>query len=107
MIKIVVCNSLDINGERYQKITNIKALGKDKLPKEYTDKAPYCFLLRNGDLYVKTEHSSFVLLVGDVLYSESRLASSLLVIRRAGERLQKINKKIRDREWCGIQVITI
>jgi len=93
------------DGVPSRKILGVEALGrKDGLPKKYLCGAPrvlYSTFRRERLVIVPEKGDAWSLPVGGVV-DEETFQKSLDVIRRAGDRLHKINKEIeRKREEFG------
>ena len=97
------------DGEKYVKILELEALGINGCPEEYCgsfysssnslDKYPYLILLDTTSRFHLQETSSkhYILKTGDVIPLK-RFKEIEKLAERCGNRLQRINKKIRDKK---------
>ena len=77
----------------YREILEIKALTPERLPKKYIGGCPCCFKDVDGDLAIfNTCIDYFDFVVGE-LNTEEDFQKWLVIVRRCGERLAKINRK--------------
>ena len=91
-------------GQKVYEVTYIDALAKDKLPDEYLRKHPNVYLY-NSDLW----SGGYPHLCVGYEYTESEWNTKIAYAKQAGERLKKINDKLREleKEWNGKVVIKI
>lgn len=94
-----------VEGERYLRLTQIKALSVDRLPKAYVEGAPavYADSEAPGTLIIVTKDEiATALNVGDKYKPES-VNAVLKVVTSAGSRLKRINDYTRKHGdgWTG------
>lgn len=104
-----------VRGKQLRKITGIELLEEKHLPEEYTDSGEFMSAYNNGISYqhpdqTKTTHTQTTnyLRVGETLSDES-LQHCLENIRRCGNRLQKINARLKkeNANWHGTEIFVI
>jgi len=85
-------------------VTGIKAL--DNVPKEYLQGYPNCFKHEDTLIINESKDKKIVLKTGE-MYDEEELKKTIKVINKCGDRLKKINNKIRCSFVSKPQVIRI
>jgi len=96
---------------RYYKVIAFEALWEEDLPKEYTDNEPCVYKSGSelvGRTYYKKEenyhcsYSPYVFCTG-ARYKEDDFNRRLDFVKKCGERLRKINKRLakENAEWNG------
>ena len=110
MIKLVTEKVVTASGELGRRITNVKMLTVNELPQEYLTCGEYCYYIPAQKSlymrYVKDNHFMRTTLLLNTFIGEKDFQFYLMKIRRCGDRLEKINKKVRG-SWRGKETFTI
>lgn len=102
--KVVNKNSAIVKGI---KLKMLKGLDLNELPHEYHKEQPYCYF-RNECVVIRTSDIYREYSVGDVL-SQGEWQSLIAALHQCGNRLTKINEKIKQETegWSGTIEIEI
>lgn len=98
-----------IRGEQRRKIISVFALTEKELPQEYTKEGERVFLETNCNTrYLRIEHTYDNVYEGGT-YPEHTFNKFLDIIRKAGDRLRDINKKLAEanKDWHGEETFLI
>ena len=112
MIKIRTEKIVGINGELYRKFKQFSMLPQSRLPRKYLAGSKNVCMGGPDSIYIQgftaCGWKSHVYEVGDRI-SEERFQELLVHIRRCGNRLMKINRKLAKlrKEWSGEETFVI
>jgi len=84
-------------------IMGIKMLGPKNLPKEYFKDFPYC-LFDGNTIKIADNINSYTLIRNGEILSRKTFYRYLKLIKQCGNRLQKINQKLK---WSGEETFKI
>lgn len=102
------------DGQQYRKVLNFKALTFEQLPEEYHKNGvgPCCFINIDNDLIIwdKALTGTWYSLEKNKIINEQDFQTVLKLIKKAGNRLMKINKRRAEekrKQWSGKEKLTI
>jgi hypothetical protein len=103
------------DGKQCRKITNFKALNFEDVPEQYHEAGtgPACFISKITNeliIWEKVLTNKQIILYKDITIPEERFQFILKLIRKAGDRLMKINKKLEQEKrkaWSGKETFKI
>lgn len=112
MIKIKT-EKVIVGGKKFVKIIAVDLLGKSALPSEYTDQGKRCYKKkfndRSGIESSNCTSYSRWLMTEEGVYTPKQIADRLEFIRQCGNRLRKINTRLKkeNADWHGVQTLCI